>query len=331
MGITCKWALDPGSEMLRIRFCETGETVTFPACAVFEENGQTVALGEAALVAEDRLPPGLRWSRPFVRGTITDENDATALLSAALERNGSKHSGKILGAVALSDTLTGVQVNAWKRVLKRCGTVQMRRVLPEMALAAASDKPSGCMVDAGARSTELLIYENRSIVFSARLENGLSDWDDVLIRFCRIRHRLRIGHPTASWMRLRLGCALPRKEIWRSEYMGIDLSEGLPVRRAIDSDIVYEALNDSVEAWCQEVAGRLLPRLSKKEDILLVGGGSAFFGLADRLSAVCNRPVYIPASATFRKLLGICRIEGGVIPETELPDTPAANKDSEEQ
>lgn len=326
-----KWALDPGSENLRVRFGDTGETTLFPAWGVFDEKGRPVALGEAALAAEDRLPPGLRLSRPFSGGMLTEENDAAALLQAIQAPRGRKNTDRALAVVALPETLSGVQRDAWKRLLRRCGS-EMTAVSPAEALAAAADKPSGCVVDLGARHTEIVLYDNGSIRYAAVLEEGIADWDALLMDFCRTRHRLRIGRPTAAWLRVRLGCALPRKEIWQSSYTGIDLGEGLPVRHAIDSDIVYKALYEAVEAWCGEVARRIIPRLPENgEEILLTGGGAAFFGLADRLSAVCRYPVYIPDDAACWKLRGICRLAGMTATGTDSPGEPSKETETAEQ
>jgi rod shape-determining protein MreB len=107
----------------------------------------------------------------------------------------------------------------------------------------------------------------------------------------RKKHNLLIGERTAEEIKIKIGCAYPRKEVETMDVRGRNLVTGLPKTISVTSEETEEALREAtsqiVEA-VHSVLEKTPPELSadiSERGIVLTGGGALLQGLEELIES----------------------------------------------
>ena len=109
-------------------------------------------------------------------------------------------------------------------------------------------KSKGIMiVNIGAETTEISVLSLGGIVISKAVKIGGNKLDDCIISNVRKAYNLVIGSKTAENLKKQLGSAVPVSETFAPGF-GRNVLSGLPVSVDISSDVVYQAIIDSLHS-----------------------------------------------------------------------------------
>ena len=187
--------------------------------------------------------------------------------------------------------------------------------------------PNGHMVvDIGGGTTDIAVLSLGGVVVSESIKVAGDKFDEAIIRYVRRKHNVLIGERTAEAIKIKIGCAWPRKEPRTLEVKGRCLIQGLPRVVRINSDEIPDALEEPITAIIEAVCSvveRTPPELIGdilSNGIVMTGGGSLLYGL-DRLIAyatgiktrVADKAVSCVAIGTGKSLDNLSSIPEGAI------------------
>ena len=175
-------------------------------------------------------------------------------------------------------------------------------------------KSKGIMiVNIGAETTEISVLSLGGIVISKAVKIGGNKLDDCIISNVRKAYNLVIGSKTAENLKKQLGSAVPVSESFAPGF-GRNVLSGLPVSVDISSDIIYQAIIDSLHSIMDAIKvilERTPPELAAdiiKDGVYFTGGTSQINNLEKYIKDETNLNVNIvehPAESVVRGLMGV--------------------------
>ena len=245
------------------------------------------AAGEEAKAMIGRTPNHVEVIRPMKDGVIADFVVTEKMLQHFIRRIHKdrliKPSPRVLVCVPCGAT----QVE--RRAIKESvlGSGARKAYLIEEPIAAAIGaglpigEPRGSMVlDIGGGTSEVAVLSLNGIVYSNSIRTGGDKFDDAITQYVRRNYGSLIGEATAEFIKKKIGCAYPSKDLLELEVKGRNLSEGIPRSFTLNSNEMLEALQDPVSAIVGAVRTALEstpPELGAdiaEFGIVLTGGGA---------------------------------------------------------
>ena len=175
-------------------------------------------------------------------------------------------------------------------------------------------KSKGIMiVNIGAETTEISVLSLGGIVISKAVKIGGNKLDDCIISNVRKAYNLVIGSKTAENLKKQLGSAVPVSETFAPGF-GRNVLSGLPVSVDISSDVVYQAIIDSLHSIMDAIKvilERTPPELAAdiiKDGVYFTGGTAQINNLEKFIKDETNLNVNIvehPAESVVRGLMGV--------------------------
>ena len=165
----------------------------------------------------------------------------------------------------------------------------------------------------GAETTEISVLSLGGIVISKAVKIGGNKLDDCIISNVRKAYNLVIGSKTAENLKKQLGSAVPVSESFAPGF-GRNVLSGLPVSVDISSDIIYQAIIDSLHSIMDAIKvilERTPPELAAdiiKDGVYFTGGTSQINNLEKYIKDETNLNVNIvehPAESVVRGLMGV--------------------------
>ena len=150
------------------------------------------------------------------------------------------------------------------------------------------------IVNIGADTTEISVISLGGLVLSDLLHFGGKRIDEVIINHLKRTFSLVIGQKTAMYLKEELGCALPEEEAQSAVIVGRDVVSGLPIEMEVTSDVVYEAIKDSLSTICNSIKmilEKTPPELARDiihSGIYITGGSSKIRKLDQLFSNITN-------------------------------------------
>ena len=108
-------------------------------------------------------------------------------------------------------------------------------------------QPEGNMVvDIGGGSTDIAILSLDEVIFSKFIKTAGNKFDEDIVKYIKRKYNLLVGERTAEKIKKELGTAirLPEPEIMTIK--GRDLEFGIPNTVEVNSNEIYEAIEDSL-------------------------------------------------------------------------------------
>ena len=170
------------------------------------------------------------------------------------------------------------------------------------ALGAGIDisEPMGSMiVDIGGGTCDVAVISLGGIVCGESLRVAGDKFDSDIEFYIKKEYSLMIGERTAENIKVKVGAAYPGARNENLIVRGRDVVSGLPKNVNVTSDEIAEALHDSVESiivCVKNVLEKTPPELAADimdHGIVLTGGGSMLYGLADLIRKETNIPAML--------------------------------------
>ena len=265
--------------------------------AINKVNNKILAVGEEARNMIGRTPGNIVAVRPLKDGVISDYDITEKMLKEFIKKAcGGK---KIIAPkvmVCIPSQATEVEKRAVIDATKNSGAKEVHLIEEPLsaAIGAGIDitKPDGNMIaDIGGGTTDIAVISLGGVVIRKSIKSAGDRFDEAIVKYVRLKHRIMIGEKTAEDLKINIGCAY--KDARESSYImkGRNLVTGLPDQVEITSEEIREALEepvglivDGVKSILEKTPPELASDIIEK-GIIMTGGGSLLYGL-DKLIEV---------------------------------------------
>lgn len=264
-----------------------------------------VAVGEDAKKMLGKTPDNISTIRPLKDGVIADFYITEKMLQYFIQRvhanNFIKPSPRVLICVPCKATM--VEKRAIRESAFGAGAREVYLIEEPLAAAIGADLPFdqaiGSMVlDIGGGTTEIAIMTLGGSIYSESVRVGGDQFDEAIIAYVRRKFGVLIGEPTAERIKIKIGSAYPTNDkIKEIEIRGRSIAEGIPISFVVNSNDLFEALQDTLSSIVEAVKVALEkapPELSAdiaESGIVLTGGGALLHNLDILLSEETGLPV----------------------------------------
>ncbi|AEX85761.1 rod shape-determining protein MreB [Marinitoga sp. 1135] len=281
-------------------------TATF---IVYKKN-EGVIINEPSVVAVDKLtntitgfgsevkamvgktPYGIEIIRPMQDGVIAYPSLIEQLLRYFIKqaKTGFFPSKPNL-VIGIPARTTDVERRAVKDAAEKVGAnkayLVLEPIIAAIGIGLDITKPNGhLIVDIGGGTTDIAVISLSGSVVSESIKFAGEIMDQEIIKYVKRKYKFLIGESTAEYLKKEIGKAHRDIETLELEVRGQDLATGMPSSRVINSDDIYEAIEDVLNDIIQKTKNVLEitpPELSAdilKNGIYLAGGVAKLRGLA---------------------------------------------------
>jgi rod shape-determining protein MreB len=319
--------IDLGTANSLIYVKRQGIVVNEPSVAAMNsKTNHILAVGDEAKKMLGRTPAHITVVRPLIAGVISDFEMTEEMLRHLLNRTRSNSFTSYRRAIiAIPNDLTEVERKSVEDAAVNAGCAKVYLVESPIAAALGAGLPimtpqASMIVDIGGGTTDVAVISMGGTVVSRTLKIAGDRFNDDIIRFARDEFHLAIGEPTAEFVKIAVGSAIPLDERLEVAVRGRDMATGLPreigmknthVRAAIAKSLraITDAIREVVEETPPELAGDVL-----QQGITLCGGGALLRGIGDLI----EREVEVRVMVAEDPLTCVARGLGQMVDNLEL-------------
>ena len=324
--------IDLGTATVLVYVKGSGIVIKEPSVVAIDKNtDRIIKVGREAQRMLGRTPGNITAIKPLRDGVISQYEITLKMIQYFIKKACGTMIFKPRVIICVPSGITEVEERAVVDAATQAGA--KRTYLIEEPVAAAIGAginiaaPNGHMVvDIGGGTTDIAVLSLGGVVVSESIKVAGDKFDEAIIRYVRRKHNVLIGERTAEAIKIKIGCAWPRKEPRTLEVKGRCLIQGLPRVVRINSDEIPDALEEPITAIIEAVCSvveRTPPELIGdilSNGIVMTGGGSLLYGL-DRLIAyatgiktrVADKAVSCVAIGTGKSLDNLSSIPEGAI------------------
>lgn len=243
------------------------------------------AYGDSAFDMYEKAPSNIRISFPLSYGVIADIGNMQTLIKYFVN---DLFEGNVRPAdyyIAVPTDITDVEKRAFYELIKESNVKARKVLVVEKAIADGlgldidvKTSQGVLVVDVGYETTEISTLSLGGIVNSRLIKSGGSQFDEVIKAAVRKEYNLVIGSKTAEKIKYTL------RDLYKQNkdavVYGRDIQTGLPVEKAISSQLINDALQDSFISIIdnvKQILERTPPELGAdiyRHGLYLTGGAS---------------------------------------------------------
>ncbi len=243
------------------------------------------AYGDSAFDMYEKAPEDITVSYPVVNGVIADINNMNTLIHYFvndLSRNGIRPADYY---IAVPTDVTEVERRAFLDLIRDSNVKAKRVLVVEKAIADGlgmdidvKTSRGVLVINVGYDTTEISLLSLGGIVLSRLIKVGGSKFDEDIKLAVRREYNLVIGSKTAEKLKIAMREAENKRT--NAVVFGMDLINGLPVQKAISTELITESLQehfDMIVDNIRQILERTPPELGAdiyRHGIYLTGGAS---------------------------------------------------------
>ena len=273
--------------------------------AISKTSKEVIAIGAEAKEMLGKNPSDIDVIKPMKDGVIADFIAIELFLKTIMKKVYSRYRiKKPKVVVGIPSGITEVEQRAVQEVIIQCGAREVYFIEEPMAAAIGSgidvSEPTGnIIVDIGAGTTEVAIISLGGIVASSSIKIAGDELDENIINYIKREFNVLSGPQTAENIKLHIGSANPESEEEKIIIKGRDLVTGLPKSITINTEQVYQAIQESileiidcVKSTLEKTPPEIASDLAEK-GIWLSGGGALIKNLDELLKYKTGMEVFI--------------------------------------
>ncbi len=279
-------------------------------------DNRILAVGEEAKEMIGRTPSDIKVYRPMKDGVIADYKVTQAMMRHFISKTSSKFN--IFKPELVISVPAGITSTERRAVIEAALSAGARRayVAKEPILAAIGagipiNSSSGHMIiNIGGGTTEVAVISLGGIVAWNSIRVAGDKLDAAITEYIKKKYNLAIGTQSAEEIKIKIGTAMPQKELKFMEIQGRDLILGLPRNIKISNNEVCEAISDVLVEIIQsakQVLAETPPELSAdimNKGIIMSGGGAMLPKINELVAQSTGVPCFVAEEPLFCVIKG---------------------------
>ncbi len=312
-----KIAIDLGTCNSLVYLRGKGVVLTEPSVvAVSLVDNRILAVGEGAKEMIGRTPADIKVYRPLKDGVIADYKVTQAMMRHFITKTTTnfrffKPELVISVPAGITSTERRAVIEAALSAGARQAFVAKEPILAAIGAGIPINSCSGHMIiDIGGGTSEVAVISLGGIVTSHSVRVAGNKIDAAISDYIKKKYNLAIGTQSAEEIKIKVGTALPQKELKFMEIQGRDLILGLPRNIKISNNEVCEAISDVLAEIVQAVKHVLAetpPELSAdimNKGIIMAGGGSLLPKINELVAQSTGVPCFVADEPLFCVIKG---------------------------
>jgi len=313
------FGIDLGTNNIKI-YSRTEDNVLVEKNMIAIENKSTLfAYGNSAFEMFEKAPSNIHISYPLCNGVIADIRNMETLIKYFISDITKNNIRPADYYVAVPWDITQVEKRAFFDLIKEAGVKARTIMMVDKAIADGlgcdidvKNAQGVLVVNVGYDTTEISILSLGGIVLSRLIKVGGLKFDEVIRAAIRREFSLLIGGKTAEKVKISLKQLEEDKQ--EAVVYGRDIVTGLPVERAIPTDLIRESLKENFATIVDNVRvilERTPPELGAdiyRHGIYLTGGASSISHLAEMLANGTGLKVNVTENPLESVALGLARV-----------------------
>lgn len=291
-----KIGIDFGSSSLKIFAEGKGIVVDDPSVVAFDSlSGNPIAFGVAADNVYGRCGNDIEISKVIKNAVVSDFVMAERMLRYYLQRVCGNRIYKPNIILSLPSNISNLEKNTFLDIITLAGAGRVCMVDGILASAIGcgidTDKLGGRMViDIGHHITEFAIVSLGGVAAKGVIKRGSYEIDKAIINHLKRDRDILIGPHTAREIKNKITSAIDRECETALFVSGKSCLDDLPISFEVTSSEIFPYIDEQVNLIIKEIHNEILnvsPDLladAADHGILLCGGGSLVFDIAERLS-----------------------------------------------
>ena len=305
-GMSMSVGIDLGTANILVYVKGKGIVLREPSVvAVDKDTDKILAIGEEAREMIGRTPGNIVAIRPLRDGVIADYDMTESMIRHFLEKVvGRSFLFRPRVMICVPTGVNAVEKRAVQEAAEQAGAKKTELIEEPIAAALGAgldiSEPVGSMVvDIGGGTCDVAVISLGGIVCGESLRVAGDKFDSDIEFYIKREYHLMIGERTSEKIKVEVGAAYPGARNQPVSVRGRDILSGLPKVITVGSDEIASALHDSLEnivVCVKSVLERTPPELAADimdHGIVLTGGGSMLYGLADLIRRETNIPTML--------------------------------------
>lgn len=313
------YGIDLGTSNIKIYDGSDGHILLEKNMIAVNDREELFAYGDSAFEMYEKAPSNIHLSYPLSNGVIAElkyEETLVRSFMVDLMKNNIHPSDYY---VAIPWDVTEVEKRAFYDLVKEANLKAKKVMIVEKAVADGIgmgidvlNAQGVLVVNVGYETTEISILSLGGIVLSKIVKTGGKKFDDSIRNAVRTEYNLVIGGKTSEGVKNSL--AQLEEEGNPAIVYGRDIVTGLPVERAIPTDMVDECLRDNFTTIVDNIRvilERTPPELSAdiyKHGVYLTGGASQTANLVEQISRGTGLKINVATSPITSVVDGLAKV-----------------------
>jgi len=312
-----KIAIDLGTCNSLVYVRGKGVVLTEPSVvAVSLSENKILAVGDAAKEMIGRTPADIKVYRPLKDGVIADYKVTQAMMRHFISK--ALPNFRIFKPELVISVPAGITSTERRAVIEAALSAGARQAFvakePILAAIGAGIPINSCsghmIIDIGGGTSEVAVISLGGIVASHSVRVAGDKIDAAIIEYMKKKYNLAVGTQSAEEIKIKVGTALPQKELKFMEVQGRDLILGLPRNIKISNNEVCEAISDVLAEIIQAVKfvlSQTPPELSAdimNKGIIMAGGGSLLPKINELVAQSTGVPCFVAEEPLFCVIKG---------------------------
>jgi rod shape-determining protein MreB len=276
--------------------------------AIDRKSGETIAVGQKAMLMHEKTHENIKTIRPLKDGVIADFQAAENMIEGFIRMTGARRRffTHLKMVICIPSGITEVEKRAVFESADHVDSKETYLIHEPMAAALGIgldvEEPVGNMIiDIGGGTTEIAVIALSGIVCDQSIRIAGDELTTDIVNYMKRQHNILIGERTAEQIKIHVGSALPELDNPPDDFAvnGRDLMTGIPkqitvgyseIAHSLDKSIskIEDAVLKALESTPPELAADIY-----KTGLYLTGGGALLRGLDKRIAAKTKLPVSV--------------------------------------